>query len=328
MVGVAAVVVAIVVITAGSTESPPSPKPSSASPTPSAPFADLLPTPVPNQPVTGFGFSAVDDPSAHQLVLFGGIDSYATTWLWDGRRWTLAHPFVSPEGRFGAAAAYNPVTRVVMLYGGRLSSGDVVDDTWAWDGKTWQQLDFGTGSPPVGEGATMAWDGASNEMVLIAGDGTWLWSKTRWVRQPRGDLPSGTAIGGAAFDPVTQALIAVTCCAPHITTYRWDGMAWHQISTGSNAPAIVSLALDPVSNRLLLCSDPTTSVVGQQMWSWSGSTWGRLAGARLPALPEAEVTDVEDGHVLILDFVIQVTQGAPQPIHVWSWTGSSWTQRG
>jgi hypothetical protein len=326
MVGVAAVVVAIVVITAGG--SPPSPTPSSASPRPSAPFADLLPTPVPNQPVTGFGFSAVDDPSAHQLVLFGGVDSYTTTWLWDGRRWTLAHPFVSPEGRFGAAAAYDPVTRVVMLYGGRLASGNIVDDTWAWDGKAWQQLDVGTGSPPAGEGGTMAWDVASNELVLIAGDGTWVWTGVHWDRQPKGDLPSGTAIGGAAFDPVTQALIAVTCCAPHITTYRWDGNAWHQISTDSNAPAIVSLALDPVSNRLLLCSDPTTSVVGQQMWSWSGSNWVRLAGARLPALPEAEVTDVEDGHVLILDFVIGATQGAPQPIHVWSWTGSSWTQRG
>lgn len=89
--GVTAVVVAIVVITAGSTEGSLRQRADvNRSPTP---FADLQPTPVPGQPVTGFGFSAVDDPSAHQLVLFGGVDSYAmgnppvgeaSTMAWDG----------------------------------------------------------------------------------------------------------------------------------------------------------------------------------------------------------------------------------------------------
>jgi hypothetical protein len=287
-------------------------------------------SPVPRQPVTGFGFSAVDDQSMHQLVLFGGVDSYSTTWLWNGRRWTLAHPSASPQGRFGAAAAYDPRTGMVMLYGGRLGPGQVVDDTWGWDGTTWHELDTGTGSPPVGEGSSMAWDSAGRQMVLLAGDETWVWSELRsiWVRQPRGDLPAGTAIAGVAFDPITHALVAISCCAPQVITLGWDGSAWRQLNSGANSPAIVSLALDPLSNRLLLCSDPTLSVVGQQMWSWNGANWIALARARLPALPEAEVTDVDDGHVLILDFVVDTTQGAPQPIHVWSWTGSTWQQRG
>jgi hypothetical protein len=287
-------------------------------------------SPVPRQPVTGFGFSAVDDQSTHQLVLFGGIDSYSTTWLWNGRRWTLAHPSASPQGRFGAAAAYDPRTGRVMLYGGRLGPGQVVDDTWAWDGTTWHELDTGTGSPPVGEGSSMAWDSAGNRMVLLAGDETWVWSEVRalWVRQPGGDLPAGTAIAGVAFDPVTQALVAISCCAPRVTTFRWDGARWGEVNSGANSPAIVSLAVDPLSNRLLLCSDPSLSVAGQQMWSWNGTNWIAVAGARLPALPEAEVTDVDDGHVLILDFVVEASLSAPQPIHVWSWTGSSWQQRG
>jgi hypothetical protein len=321
MVGVAAVVVAIVVITSGIGGG------TVSRPAPSSRVANLVPTPVPRQPVTGFGFSAVDDPAAHQLVLFGGIDSYATTWLWDGRRWSLAHPLRSPAGRFGAAAAYDPLTHVVMLYGGRLAPGDVVDDTWAWDGTTWQELDTGVGSPPSGEGSTMVWDSALDEMVLISG-GTWIWDADHWRRQPGGDLPAGTAIGGAAFDPVTRSLVAISCCAPQVATFTWNGRIWRQISTHSNAPAIVSLALDPVSNRLLFCSDPTRSVVGEQMWSWNGTNWIPLAGAQLPALPEAEVTDTDDGHVLVLDFVIEATQGAPRPIHVWSWTGSVWNQRG
>jgi hypothetical protein len=61
MVGVAAVVVVVVAITAGSGEK------YAAPPRPSAPVE----SPIPKQPLSGFGFSAVDDPSAHQLVLFG-----------------------------------------------------------------------------------------------------------------------------------------------------------------------------------------------------------------------------------------------------------------
>lgn len=322
MVGVAAVVVVVVVVTAGSTVG------SLPPPVPSTPFAIPLTTPVPHQPVTGFGFSAVDDPSTHQLVLFGGIDSYTTTWLWDGRRWTLARPAASPRGRFGASAAYDPITRMVMLYGGRLSPGDVVDDTWGWDGTTWLALDAGTGSPPVGEGSLMAWDPAHNQMVLSAGGQTWVWNGSHWDRQPDGDLPSGTAFGSVAFDPVTRALLAISCCAPQVTTYRWDGMAWRQVGSGANAPVILSLALDPVSDRLLLCTDPTQSQVGRQMWSWSGRDWIPLAGARLPLSPLAEVTDTVAGHLLILGTVPQPNQGSPQPLRVFSWTGSTWSQLG
>jgi hypothetical protein len=320
MVGVAAVAVVVVVVTAGSTGG------SLPPPTPSATFATAVATPVPKQPVTGFGFSAVDDPSAHQLVLFGGIDSYATTWLWDGHRWTLARPSASPQGRFGASAAYDPITRMVMLYGGRLSPGDVVDDTWGWDGRTWLALDAGTGSPPVGEGSSMAWDSVHDQMVLIAGGQTWVWNGSDWDRQPKGDLPAGSAFGSVAFDPVTRALLAISCCAPRVTTYTWDGMAWRQVGAGANAPVILSLALDPVSDRLLLCSDPTQSQVGRQMWSWSGRDWIPLAGSRLPVSPLAEVTDSVVGRVLILGTVAEATQGAPQPLHVWSWTGSMWNQ--
>lgn len=321
MVAVAAVVVAIVAVTAG---------PTGGSLPQSSPVPTTFPviaTPTPKQPVTGFGFSAVDDPAAHQLVLFGGVDSYATTWLWDGQRWTLAHPATSPPGRFGAAAAYYPLTGMVMLYGGRLGPGQVVDDTWAWDGQTWRQLDNGTGSPPVGEGSTMAWDGNVNAMVLVTSDQTWLWNNSSWVRQLKGDFPPGTAIGGLAFDPLTRSLLAISCCAAQVTTFTWDGAVWLQLGSSTDSPAIVSLAEDPVSGRLLLCSDPTQVTVGHQMWSWSGKDWIALAGARLPALPQAEVTDLDDGHVLVLAFLIQATQSFPQPLHVWSWTGTTWDPR-
>src|SRR5437588_4973476 len=126
----------------------------------SAPLPSPSPTPVAHGPVSGFGYSLVDDAAAQQVVFFGGIDSYEQTWLWDGGRWKLAAPRSHPPGRFGAAAAYDPVTTDVLLFGGRLAPGQLANDTWAWDGRTWRELDGGAEGPPPGEGELMAWDAA------------------------------------------------------------------------------------------------------------------------------------------------------------------------
>jgi hypothetical protein len=310
-------------------------RPGSVSFTPSG----TSPTAISNQPVLGVGFSVVDDPSTHQLVLFGGIDSYQATWLWDGRHWSHAHPPVSPPGRFEAAAAYDPLTKVIMLQGGRLETGDAVDDTWAWTGRTWRQLDSGTGNPPGGGVSVMAWDDIHSQMVLVTGNGgpggpggdTWFWQGNRWVRHVTGQpLTFGPAVVGVAVDPVSKSLLASSCCASdQVTsaTWQWDGIGWRPVGTSIRPPAVVGLALDPTSGRLLLCSDPARAIVGRQAWSWDGKNWKPLA-ARLPVFPEAEVTDVDEGDVVILGSLVQPQQGTPQPVQLWSWTGSAWILRG
>lgn len=324
MVGAAALVVVVVVV-AGAGQSP-TLSPSSLTP-PSA-----SPTQVPKQPVTGFGFAAVDDLSSHQLVVFGGVDSYSTTWLWSGNRWSLAHPPVSPPGRFGAAAAFDPLRRVVMLFGGRLAPGAVLNDTWAWDGTTWRQLDAGTGGPPPGEGSVMAWDSVLTEMVLVtsgsSGAETWLWGGDHWARQLRGDLPG--PVLDMAVDPVRQTLLAVGCCTADsgAPTWEWDGAAWLPVGTHQPA-AVIGLALDPVSDRLLVWGDPNSSGLGRDTWSWDGKDWIMQMGGRLPGFPASEVTYLDGGHVLLLGWLAQpsgLTQ--QQPVHVWSWSGSTWNQRG
>lgn len=233
----------------------------------SFPPQTLHPTPAPREPVTGFGFTAVDDPSTHTVVLFGGVDDYRNTWLWNGTRWTLARPITSPPGRFGASAAHDPQTKDIFLFGGRLEPGGLVNDTWAWNGTGWRELDTGAGGPPPGEGSVMAWDAAMQSMVLVTtsstgGGETWIWFAYRWVRQTSGYVPESAFVGAMAFDPVTQSLIAVGCCQGQAsangtvdTTWRWDGSVWTQQVLPTNPPAVGSaLALDPALGRLVLCS--------------------------------------------------------------------------
>ncbi len=295
----------------------------------------LSPTPVPADAVVGFSFSAAYDERRHRLVTFGGVDSYDATWLWDGSHWSLARPPQSPPGRFAAAAAYDPLTGVVMLYGGRLGPGQVVDDTWAWDGTTWRQLDGGSGNPPAGEGSVMAWDGPRNQMVLVnaqpgSAGGTWTWDGARWAHQARGSLPAGTEVVGLATDPVAHVLLAVTCCAVNngtASTLAWDGAVWHTMTTHTTPGFAVGVVRDPLSDRLLLFGDPAIAP-GRDLWSWSGRDWTLVATPALPIFPTRAVADTDAGHVVIVGSVAEPVQGHPQPLHVWTLTTSGWHRLG
>ncbi len=295
----------------------------------------LRPTPVPAQPVLGSSFSMAYDSASHQLLAVGGVDSYDTTWLWEGQSWTLARPPASPPGRFGAAMAYDPATRTVLLYGGRLGPGQVVDDTWAWDGRTWRQLDGGTGSPPPGEGSTLAWDDAHGQMVLAGANplrsgGTWTWSGSRWIRAPGGDLPPGTFLVGMAIDPVTGMLLGASCCSSDQAstfTWSWNGSVWRTVTTRTQPAFTVGLVRDAESSRLLLFADPSLAA-GGEIWSWSGRDWTLLAGERLPVFPAGAALNTDSGHVVIVGSVAEPVQGTPQPVQTWERSASRWRQLG
>ena len=156
------------------------------------------PTPRPEAPTprSAFGYSVAGDPAHGEVVLFGGVDTYDQTWLWNGKRWTQAHPPSSPAGRFDSPAAYDPATGQVLLFGGRLADGEVAGDTWAWDGTTWNQLDAGSpAGPPAGDGGAMARDDALGTMERA--------SDTYSTASKCGEPLSGNAVSGTM--PSTRA---------------------------------------------------------------------------------------------------------------------------
>jgi hypothetical protein len=290
------------------------------------------PTPAAPGPVSAFGFSVADDPAIHRVLLFGGVDSYDQTWLWDGSRWSRASPRISPLGRFQAAAAYDPETKVVMLFGGRLAAGRIVNDTWAWSGASWRELDTGGGSGPPGEGALMAWDNATRAMVLLTpaphatGGQTWMWSGSHWLRQANGEPPPTPIAGEMAFDPSSNSLLFVSALSPPLgagtTTWRFDGGSWHPLPA-IPPQATAGLALDPISGTLLLCSDPTPDAFAQ-LWRWSGAGWTIVPRSSLTFEQGIEVTDVDRRQFLVIGFDAPPADLFPQPVRVWAWDGRAW----
>lgn len=335
LIGVVAVA-AVAGLAISTTQKPPAPVPA-PSPTPSA-----VPTPIPASPVAGTGFSIADDPASAQIVLFGGVDNDANTWIWAGGRWTLADPSLSPPGRIDAAEAYDPSTQQVLLFGGRhnpFTNGATLNDTWAWNGASWVEVGQPIDGPTPGEGSSMAWDAALDEMVLVTSapnasgsDETWVWSGAHWILQPHGAVAPNAFDLPMAFDPVTKSLIAEGCCSIPIsplgaldTTWRWNGSRWLQLA-GTAEPLPGSyIALDPSSNRLALCNcGPGLSL--PVLASWTGHAWAVMNVDRLPVQPVAEITDPTTGQLLIVGSAASSSQYYAQPVHLWALNGEAWTQ--
>lgn len=311
-------------------------RPSAAPPPP--------PTPRPEAPTprSAFGYSVSDDPIHGEVVLFGGVDTYDQTWLWNGQRWAQAHPASSPPGRFDSPAAYDPATGQVLIFGGRLADGEVAGDTWAWDGTTWTEVDAGSAAgPPAGDGGAMAWDDALGTMVLIvplatpggASGETWVWTGTHWNGLAGANFPLGVQPVAAAFDPVSLTLVAVggeATRAPGgvlaFVPLRWVDGTWTIVQTSEHLDSFAGLAQDPVSGRLIVAAAngfprvATTSTA----WSWTGGNWQLVNRTSGPPWPQAEATDQTRGRLLLFATLLGPSQDTPQYVHVWAWQGTKW----
>jgi hypothetical protein len=290
-----------------------------------------------------FGFSLAADLATQHLVLFGGVDDFNTTWLWDGAAWAQAHPATSPPGRYGASAAFDPQSGEVLLFGGTLQTGQDTNDSWGWDGRTWQKLDSGSGGPTGGGGSDMAWDPSRSEMVLVtpspadrgAGE-TWIWSGARWIRDPAGDIGASDTDILIAFDPISGTLIAEGCCGSKAgsalgelpSTWRWTGTAWIPLATSAHPLDGSSMEEDPSLRRLVLCGCDLAGGLSPEMWVWTGRDWIVGPYPRPPVAPEAEVIDPADSQFLVLGSAIAGVDALVQTVEVWTLRGTQWLRLG
>lgn len=173
----------------------------------------------------------VYDPTAGNVVLFGGQGEFNLlddTWIWDGEQQTwsevLEMPGMAPlnprpSARKAAAAAYDPNSGKMLLFGGEGAGVDeVLGDTWLWDGLTqsWQSLGTLPG-PSARAGAQIAYDG--DQLVLFGGyslsgggvrsplGDTWLWDGNAWSQVSPLNSPPPMYFGGAAYDGQTAVII-------------------------------------------------------------------------------------------------------------------------
>ncbi|MFO1077818.1 MAG: kelch repeat-containing protein [Planctomycetota bacterium] len=106
-----------------------------------------------NPPYARSSHVMVTDFARQRIVMFGGLQWDPNTWEWDGTTWS-AHALLGPIPRLNSAAAYDPVQREALLYGG--GSGSGYADTWT----------YGTDTPALFETIGLGCAGSAGTPLL------------------------------------------------------------------------------------------------------------------------------------------------------------------
>ena len=174
--------------------------------------------------------SMVFDPRTGDLVLFGGDGNgglFGDTWTYNGVTWAKQSPATSPPARDNAAMAYDPTSGNVVLFGGasgtyRACKAAQFGDTWTYDGSTWTQQSPSI-SPPARNGAVMADDPVTGDLVLFGGSAvfytgpgcngfenfndTWTYNGSAWSQLAPSISPTVRGSSAMAYDARTRQLL-------------------------------------------------------------------------------------------------------------------------
>ncbi len=117
--------------------------------------------------------------------------------------WSTLNPAQVPPGDgVNSSMAYDAATGQVMMFGPSVDEGNCLPNvTWTWDGANWSGHQLPT-APAQRDLATMAYDGATKQLILFGGFGydpgchtiasellrdTWAWNGSIWVAGASGD---------------------------------------------------------------------------------------------------------------------------------------------
>ena len=276
------------------------------------------------------------DANHGQVVIF---NNRGETWLWAKNRWTQAHPTVSPSGRIGAVAAWDPLMGAVLLVGGQSYADEtVLHDTWSWNGSNWREFGTRTASPLEGFVFAITYDSDLEEMVLVGSDfrlGTpvrlWTWDGVAWHERKSAGGPV-SPVPVVAFDPLTETVLAVSArCSRAVCeseTWSWNGASWQQL-TPAHEPGFafssMTMVDDPISGKLVLLTvEPgTIGPTPTDSWTWDGKDWNRQATiGEQGAMAVAASPNGVAGMVLAFEDIVRDFKTLR--VDVREWTGDSW----
>ena len=118
-----------------------------------------------------------------QIVMVGGTP--AQTWTWNGAAWTQLAIVGPPPRAYPSMIALGDK---LVLFGGEVSDGVLLDDTWTFDGTAWTQLTTAVAPSPRMSASiavvndTLVLFGGWNPNNVTLGD-TWTWNGTAWTQR-------------------------------------------------------------------------------------------------------------------------------------------------
>lgn len=276
-----------------------------------------------------------------RVLLFGGLTvvppfldfvRHDDLWAWDGTRWTELSPAgPGPSARNGAAMAFDPRSKRVLLFGGASSQPE--DDLWSFDGTAWTLEDDG-GGPPARFMPLMAYHAGADAIVVHGGaqptvDDTWVWNGNAWQEVTSTARPPARRAAAMAYDPGDDRLVLFggsTVGDDLADTWAWDGAAWLEIGGVSAAPPPRT-----AHGMAFLDGVPVVSGGGitpldarDDVWALTAGDWNAIDFGAMPTPgPRWSHTFVERGASAVL-FGGQ-SSTALALADTWVFDGTSWT---
>jgi hypothetical protein len=263
------------------------------------------------------------------VMVFGGVDLswprvyYNDTWIWKGNRWRKLNTKNDPPARYGHTLVYDPVDRVVVMFGG-YDGTNMLNDTWILKGRRWIQQSP-TSSPSGRMFHGMAWDSMRNVAVITCGNqlspsDTWEWDGTDWRDvTPTGmgdNLPSRNGIAMTFYARRGYSVIFGGEVYPgrggwvSNETWKYDGSTWTEVETrtspdSSDDREMVYLAgiRSPImfgGSHIVWEGSQMTWPPNAEVWMFNGRTWKLLWPTA--STDEALVEDVKrKSHAMAYD---------------------------
>jgi Kelch motif len=296
----------------------------------------------PRPPQIGFRSQLVYDGASCRLLLFGPCclktndPQVAETWVWDGRMWGRLQPATSPPALIGAAIAYDPDTRSVLMFGGIEDRVGRVAETWSWKDGSWTQL-HPAHSPSPRDGASAVYDEAHHEVLLFGGntDGTpgsndtWTWDGTDWQLERPAASPEPKVRAGLAYDRAHRVVVLFGGFTPDVETsdtWIWTGATWIRQQPLLSPPShsdLADIGYDANSGKVVLVL--SREYASQETWTWDGTMWTQEHPATsLPNRSSWELAYDDAIHRLVLFESWGADGTAYGQTSMWLWTGTDW----
>jgi hypothetical protein len=223
--------------------------------------------------------------------------------------------------REGHAMAFDPIRNQVMMFGGKASNGDPLNDTWEWNGSVWTNVTPsapGDVNPDPRFKPAMACDPARNRVVLFGGvrgehelDDTWEWDGTKWTKPPAsGPSPPGRHHHAMAYDPINKVILLFggfsgSGADPDHRdlddTWGWNGTVWIKYTpvTSPGAREAHAMAVDTSRMVVVLFGGAHTDAPFfkySDTWEWNGAQWAEIQLS--PNIPTNSPPSKRGGHAM------------------------------
>ena len=232
------------------------------------------------------------DTDRARVVLYGGNQRstggpLSDTWeLSNGTVWQKSATTTAPSARYEVGMVYDAARRQTVLFGGKGSSGQLMNETWIWNGVDWKRLQTAT-APDGRVGHAMTFDSHRGKVIMFGGaktgsqlNDTWEWDGKIWGDVSPSNPPSTRRDHLMVYDPVRRVVVLFggnDGQSQSDETWEYDGLLkkWAKRTPKTTTPPARQghgMAFNLARGHVVMFGGNAPQTL-RGTWLWSGEDW-------------------------------------------------------